>query len=129
VGYFLTVYVPQAGHPEVDAIDPGSGIVGLPTDDGRIAIHFEGNRYGAVNMERLADRVAQAAARLRFEYPTVAKAQVSPESLVAIGRYDGVEGRIELADEDARQEVCRWLGVQRLDPRELERSDARSAPA
>lgn len=128
MAYFLTVYVPRAGHPDVEAIDARSGIVGLPRDDGRIAIHFEGNRYGAANMERLADRVAQAAARLRFEYPTVAKAIVSRESLVEVGQYDGVEGRIELAGEDARREVCRWLGVERLDASELERSEARSTP-
>ncbi len=97
--------------------------------DGDVAVHFEGNRYGAVNLRRFADRVAQAAARLRFEYPTVAKGIVPREWLVEVGRYDGVEGRVELGDEDARQEVCRWIGVERLLPDQLVRSEARSEPA
>jgi hypothetical protein len=75
-------------------------------------------------MERFADRVAQASARLRFDYPTVAKARVPSESLVQIGRYDGVEGRVELSGPDAERELCGWLGVEQLDPVELERSEA-----
>jgi hypothetical protein len=67
--------------------------------------------------------VAQAAARLRFDYPTVAKARVPSYSLVEVGRYDGVEGRVELNDADAERELCRWLGVDQLNPAELERSE------
>lgn len=80
-------------------------------------------------MQRLADRVAQAAARLRFEDATVAKAIVPAESLVEVGRYDGVEGRVELAGENAERELCRWLGVEQLDPAELKRSEIKSSPA
>ena len=123
MAYYLSVYVPRANHPEVAHIDAGSAIVGLPQDDGRIAIYYEGNRYGSASMERFADRVAQAAARLRFDYPTVAKARVPSESLVEVGRYDGVEGRVELTGEDAERELRGWLGVERLDPAELERSE------
>jgi hypothetical protein len=74
-------------------------------------------------MERFADRVAQAAARLRFDYPTMAKARVPSEALLEIGRYDGVERRVELTSQDAERELCGWLGVEQIDPAELERSD------
>jgi hypothetical protein len=121
--YYLPIYVPRPGHPELAHIDPGSAIVGVPLDDGRVAIYYEGNRYGSASMERLADRMAQAAARLRFDYPTVAKARVPSESLVQVGRYDGVEGRVEVSDRDAERELCRWLGVDQLDPTELKRSE------
>ena len=87
----------------------------------RVAVHYEGNRYGSASMERFADRAAQAAARLRFDYPTVAKARVPGDSLVELGRYDGVEGRVELNGADAERELCRWLGVDRLNPAELQR--------
>jgi hypothetical protein len=94
-----------------------------------VAIHYEGNRYGAIGLERFADRTARAAERLRFGYPTVAKTVVPEDSLVEVGRYDGVEGRVEIADEDAKRELCRWLGVEQLDPDELQRSESRTAPA
>ena len=68
--------------------------------------------------------VAQAAARLRFDYPTVAKARVPCESLDLVGRYDGVEGRVELSGKNAERELCRWLGLEQLDPAELQRSEA-----
>jgi hypothetical protein len=129
VAYYLSVFVPRADHHEVGHIEAGSGIVGLTLADGRVAIHYEGNRYGAVNMQRLADRVAQAAARLRFADATVAKAIVPVESLVEVGRYDGVEGRVELAGENAERELCRWLRVEEFDPAELERSEIKSTSA
>jgi len=72
-------------------------------------------------------RVAQAAARLRFDYPTVAKGRVPSESLLEVGRYDGVEGRVELTGEDAERELCRWLGLEKLDPAELARTDTPSS--
>jgi hypothetical protein len=129
MSYYLPVYVPRADYPGVGHIDPGSAVVGVPLEEGDVVIHYEGNRYGSTSMKRLADRVAQAAARLRFDYPTVAKAIVPGESLLEVGRYDGVEGRVELSGEDAKREVCRWLGVDELDPVELERSDAKRSPA
>ena len=123
MSYHLPVYVPRQGHPEVGHIDAGSAVVGLRLDDGRVAIYYEGNRYGSASMQRFGDRVAQAAARLRFDYPTVAKARVPSESLVEVGRYDGVEGRVELLGDDAERELSAWLGVEQLDPAELERSE------
>jgi hypothetical protein len=124
MSYYLPVYVPRASHAEVGHIDAGSAVVGLPLEDGGVGIHYEGNRYGSASMERFADRVAQAAARLRFDYPTVAKARVPRESLEEVGRYDGVEGRVELSGKHAERELCRWLGVEQLDPVELQRSEA-----
>jgi hypothetical protein len=124
MSYYLPVYVPRASHSEVGQIDAGSAVVGLPLEDGRVGIHYEGNRYGSAVMERFADRVAQPAARLRFNYPTVAKARVPCESLDEVGRYDGVEGRVELSGKHAERELCRWLGVEQLDPVELQRSEA-----
>ena len=129
MSYYLPVYVPRETHPLVGQVDAGSAIVGLPGDDGHVAVYYEGNRYRSASMERFADRVAQAAARLRFDYPSVAKARVPCESLEEVGRYDGVEGRVELLGEDAERELCRWLGVEQLDPVELERSDVRPSPA
>jgi hypothetical protein len=80
-------------------------------------------------MRRFGDQVAQAAARLRFDYPTVARARVFAESLVEVGRYNGVEGRVELFGAGAERELCRWLGFKRLDPAELERSELGASSA
>src|SRR4051812_14214840 len=127
MSYYLPVYVPRQDHPEVAHIDGGAAVAGLPLDDGYVDIYYEGNRYGSASMRRFGDRVAQAAARLRFDYPTVAKARVPSELLVEVGRYDGVEGRVELRGEDAEDELCRWLAVEKLDPAELARTDTPSS--
>lgn len=128
MSYYLSVYVPRSDSAAVAQVDAGSGVVGYPLPDGRIAIHYEGNRYGAGNMQRLADRVAHAASRLRFGEETIAKAIVPSEALIEVGRYDGVAGRIEVAGEGAERELCRWLGIDQLGPDEFERSDVRVSP-
>jgi hypothetical protein len=62
----------------------------------------------------------RSAASLRL--PDGRKARVPSDSVLAPGRYDRVEGRVELLGGDAERELCPWLGVERLDPAELARS-------
>lgn len=50
----VNVYVPEPRWRRGLSIKDGSGIVGTPTDNGFIVIDFEGNLYGAENVDRLA---------------------------------------------------------------------------
>lgn len=122
--YYLDVYVPRPGAAELSHIDLGSGIVGVPAEDGEIAIFFEGNRYGSPAMKTFADRVSHAASRLRFDYPTSARVLVAEKNLIRIGHYDGVECRVELESEEAERELAAWLGAKSLDEVELRDSGA-----
>ena len=54
MSYYLPVYVPLESAPEVGHIYPGSAVVGLPQDDGYVDVHYEGNRYDSVSMNRLS---------------------------------------------------------------------------
>ena len=102
----LTVYVPSVDGPLDALIDRGSGIVGSPdASPDHVRIDFEGNRYGAANIITFADKVAHAAGRHETHYPTVARAFVPREHLIAVGQFDG--DRVEVGDSEA---LTDWLG-------------------
>lgn len=69
----LHILVPRVGTAAARWIDAGSGVV--TADDLSQpfwCVHFEGNRYRAINLQTFEDRVRQAAGRLVEHYPTVA---------------------------------------------------------
>lgn len=91
----LTLYVPRSDSHLTRMIDPGSAVVGEPLDDiSRVAISFEGNRYGS--MRDFDEMVLHATDRLVTRYPTVARAWVLEDELVPVG----------LVDRDTRQVIC-----------------------
>jgi hypothetical protein len=85
-----TIYIPTPDSPINAIIDPGSGVVGAAThDQASIAIYYEGNRIGADNLRKYAERISHAADRLFTRYPTVAVMYLNLDQvaaqLVAVG--------------------------------------------
>jgi hypothetical protein len=98
----LTLYVPALSSHLNRMIDPGSAIVGEALDTGRIAICFEGNRFGF--MRDWNEMVLHAADRLVTRYPTVARAWVIPSDLVPVGIVDrDTRTIVSITDEPALQ--------------------------
>lgn len=117
------VFVPCEGDVATKGILPGSGIVGAPNPGAeRVAVDYEGARYGQSEMARLADRVFYAHGRLVEEYPTVARMAVRRHSLVEVGTFDPDTGTIVPIDAASEAAIAAWLGAEELDPVELARS-------
>lgn len=107
----VLVLIPEPG----TGIDPGSGVVagtpgtpGPPT--GYLTVWYEGNRHGAVNLERWADRVHNAADRMLTRYPTIAMRNLPAEQLRAIGTYDPDTGEFTPGIPHWRAALEAWLG-------------------
>lgn len=103
--------------PDVAAtlgIDPGSGIVaGKPassTPPGHFRVWFEGNRHGAINLQRWADRVDCAAGRMLTNYPTVAVRDLPAESFLALATYEADTGNFSWGYPMWRDPLTAWLG-------------------
>lgn len=114
----IAVYVPKPGLHGL--IAPKSGVVGSTqgvTD--RVMIDYEGNLFGAVNLERYANRVARAYDRHVTRYPTVARAFVSPDELIQIGTYEPAEFGVLVYPGGAMNDLAEWLGVEEVDLIEL----------
>lgn len=105
------IYIPVAGSYAENAIAPGSGIVGYVDPDfpDTITVYFEGNLYGASNLNTWEARLHQAAGRMQARYPTTAKALLPPTDLVHVGEYDTETGRCMIAPEH-RSKVDAWVG-------------------
>ncbi len=101
-----TVYI--ANHTRT-GIDPGSGIVGEELPDGRISVHFEGNRYGAVNLSSYLERLDMCSSRRLTRYPTVAMRVYPAGDLTAVGAYYCSRRVLTLFDVDA---ASTWSGEQ-----------------
>jgi hypothetical protein len=111
----VRVYIPHPESSLVRSIDRGSGIVGVDAGGGRVLIYYEGNRYGAENLVRYAERVEQADGRLQSDYPTVARAVVAAREVVPIGWWHRLERQLEL--EAPATELSWWVDLS--DPAEV----------
>lgn len=129
----LAVYVPE---PDASAeaartvahIDRGSGIVGkiiveADPDESPLLVYYEGNRYGATNMERYAERVMHAAGRMTEDYPTTAQSVVRADALIQVGWWYPQERRVDLvgsaeSDEPGRAlyRLAAWIDLPLEDP-------------
>lgn len=90
------IYVPKKGSGFETEIDDGSGIVGARDEQGRLVIHYEGNRIGAENLRTWRERVRCAAGRKFLSYPTIAMQLVPPEregELEKVGRITSLDPR------------------------------------
>jgi hypothetical protein len=78
----------------------GSAIVGVPQNDGRILIHFEGNRFDLAELRLYRQRAERAATRLLFNYPlgypTRARDVVEERNVEPIGTLDLPSGRLNI---------------------------------
>lgn len=104
----LQVYVPV--HPDrLSLILKGSAIVSDgQLRDGQLLVYFEGNLYGAVNLQRFEDKMLQAAGRLVQKYPTVARCLMPVDQLMEVGTYDYPNQRFQ-AKPDTLSALNQWL--------------------
>ena len=116
----ITVFVPAPESAALASIRRGSGIVAREAwEDLRpeVQIDYEGNLYGAVNLETFANRVRRAWERQERHYPTVARMFVPRYELVPVGWFDPEAGVVNVNRDDER--LAEWLEVERIDPNEL----------
>lgn len=86
----VAIYIPVEGSRVDRMVDACSGLVGyLDAHTGYIVCYMEGNRLGASNMTRYAERIKHAAGRLFESYPTIAMFQIpasdAPANLIEVG--------------------------------------------
>lgn len=88
----FAIYVPESDHSNMVLADikKGSAIVGemASSCDPLVEIYYEGNLYGAVNLQRFEDRVLCAAGRMRENYPTAACGMVPDSTLREVGSFN-----------------------------------------
>lgn len=85
----IPVYVPVDTHPQSGGIAPASGIVGKPIKDtDLIKVYFEGNLFGAENLNTYLDRLTLAAGRCAQKAPTTAFAVIEKSKLSIVGAMD-----------------------------------------
>jgi hypothetical protein len=113
-GVLIPVWIPQTPlTPATSDLGPGTAIV---TDDSRepaerVLAWFEGNLYGASNLERFADRAWHAAGRMQADYPTVAVRALQTSDLLLVGYLNDEVGELTL-DPDTTDALCKWLSVE-----------------
>lgn len=116
----LTVYVPNEASFLAKQIKPGSGIVGSPSGyahpEMSERIDYEGNLYGAMNMNTYTERVYHAAGRHVTKYPTVARVWCNPADLVRVGTFH-YETQVLLIDPDMQPTVDAWIEQWKPGPR------------
>lgn len=104
------VLVPVKGSCAERMIDPGSAIVSRVGSEreGRLMVHYESNRFGAVNMHRFVEKAFHAAGRAVERYPTAARAFLRADELVAVAVFDYDDRSItEITSPDA---LRAWAG-------------------
>jgi hypothetical protein len=107
------VFVPKAGSMAADIVAPGSAIVASHeradslSGDGKVLCYYEGNLYGAINLQSFAERLLVASLRARDKCRTVAMGIFSEDELAVAGYYDLKERRLMVTDSGA---LKGWLG-------------------
>lgn len=104
------VLVPSPYSPYAMEILAGSGVVGYRSN-GIYLIDYEGNRYGASNLEKFEERLLHAAGRAAERYPTVARlAPAALDAFVKVGEYDYSTKELTLYSNPASLRMLeRWL--------------------
>ena len=111
--FLFDVFVPAVkASPEVARLARGSAIVSLQDErghaEGRRLCYFEGNVFGAVNMNTFPDKLTCAAGRAVEQYPTMAKGFFDPDDLVLVGTYDYAFHQFSVTGN--RDALNAWLG-------------------
>lgn len=104
----IPVYVPTDSSKH--GILPGSAIVGeWEFSVGRVTLDFEGNRFGASNLNRFVERCLAAWGRHVEHYPTVARAYVNSHEVIQVGEFDPYEKKVVVPELD-EPKLMAWLG-------------------
>lgn len=99
----LKLFIPSPDSTYYKVLAQGSALVGDPTDsrfgECKVLVYYEGNIYGACNLNSFAEKATCAAGRLIERYPTIAKVVLPREELIEVGFME--EGyRVTLERED-----------------------------
>jgi len=97
----LRIFLPNPESELSRRVIKGSAIVGLAQPDGRILIHYEGNRLGVPELRLFRQQAERAAMRLLFNYPhgypTSARDVVEPRDVELIGTLDVAIGQLNFS--------------------------------
>lgn len=98
---------------------PGSALVGeYEYGVGRVTLDYEGNRYGASNLNRFVERAHAAWDRHVTKYPTVSRIWVQSHEVVIVGKYDPLKKVVAINPIDMPKFEA-WLGVSPVPESEL----------
>jgi hypothetical protein len=107
----LCIYLPNPESELSRRLIKGSAIVGLLQPDGKVLIHYEGNRFDLPEFSLYRQRVERAAARLLFNrphgYPTRAREVVEPRDVDPIGTLEVPSGELEISR--PAHELAWWI--------------------
>lgn len=93
----FSVFVPLKGTYLSDLVAAGSAIIKARSiGDNRVLVYYEGNVYGAENINRFEDKCMVAAGRAKDRYPTTAMTATALSELIDIGIYDLESNTFEL---------------------------------
>lgn len=85
----LNILIPLAGSFAAKVIAPKSAIVADPAASGdRLICHYEGNLYGAENLQNFYERICSAAGRLTASYPTAAMGEFEASDFMLVAEFD-----------------------------------------
>lgn len=85
----LPVYITHENAKLGCHISPASGIVGKPIENtDLVKVYFEGNKYGACNLNTFLDRLIVASGRCADNAPTTAFTVIAKNELTIIGTMD-----------------------------------------
>jgi hypothetical protein len=97
----LSIYLPNPESELSRVVIKGSAIVGLAQPDGKILIHYEGNRLGVPELFLFRQQAERAAMRLLFNYPngypTRARDVVEPRDLELVGTLEVASGQLHFS--------------------------------
>ena len=85
------VLKPKPGTNADRTIVKDSGVVGIGSIEGTppgYLVSYEGNLYGAVNLNKWEERVMHAADRLATGYPTVARGEFPQSDFEVVGQIE-----------------------------------------
>lgn len=105
----LNILVPIAGSHASQVIAPASAIVSNSEASGeRILCHYEGNLFGAQNLNSYFQRLITAGGRLASNYPTAAMGEFDPEDFAVVGTFDWArQGVTHVVDAES---LAVWAG-------------------
>jgi len=105
----LKVVIPS--NQDNGQVDAGSGIVAIE-DNGKYCVYYEGNRFGAENLQSVDGRLMIAASRLLWKSPTVASHTLSKVEFelqyITVGTFRYEDYQLEIIP-DFRSAWNRWV--------------------
>ncbi len=109
----FTVYIPRKSSRLANIVAPASAIVKSKLiSDTSAMVYYEGNVYGAENINTFEDKCLLAAGRAKDRYPTTALTIAPLDDVIDVGVYDLDTNEFHL-DENYHDLFNEWVnGIQ-----------------